>query len=488
MNTNEQISRSLCYLITLLVEGKEEKMLQDYKKVLQYLKRLNSYVISHYGTTLDKIEYVRSSLDTIAKDFRKSCDDITKLDVDITRTMNEMTEDDILNFFLCFNSTQYGNLLLLKYDEIKYWNNYWLQHNSFEAYEGLLSEMRSIVVDISNFKVVSLPFYKFRNINESEMYSEKNIMNRLMRGNVIEYANKLDGSFIQITFLNKNYSFYPYEHLLTSSGNIKNTELIKEAREWYESNLNYKYFVESFKEYTIIFEWISMNDRHVVEYSLDDCGLWLIGMRHKVTGELISYTELINLAEQYGLRHTEIYSGTYDDIKKTLYEYKSNEKEGYVLNIDGFLVKLKCLDYCNMVGLIKTVSSPNTVIESINNKTFDDLKSRIPDEYRNRLNNTANRVFYYLELIDSTVNKLLYYIFNQNLSIKEVDRWMNQLPRILKGYIKRQYFNRKKGITDDVINYLKANGLNNSNCITMTELEKRITFLESFNVEDYLIH
>lgn len=467
-------------------------MLKDYMNVIEYIKKLDICISKIYGKGLYELDYngSSSSLERVIKDIKINNKerDINTFDIDISRSLNYMTYDDILNFLLCTKSSQYGTFVLIRYSEIGIWNNTWMKAAPFDAYNGLLREMRSIVIDLFTYEIISLPFYKFMNINENKDYLESEIMNRLMASKLVEYADKIDGSFIQITSLNKRYSFYPYSDLLTSSKNLKDTLIVNDARKWYEEHTNYKYFVNAYKEYTILFEWISFDDRHIVNYTKEDCGLWVIGMRHKVTGELVSYNMVVSLAEKFGLKHTEVVYGTYEEIKHSLSKYKSNEKEGYVLNIDGFLVKLKCQSYLNMVGLIKEKTSSNAVIKSIDENTFDELLLQLPDEYRLRISEMADKVYNYLDLMDLNLNLCLEYLRNKHLEINDINQWFNSIPQVLRGALKKQYFSELKGKPIEARKtYLKVAGIANSSCITLKEIENRLEKLNKININDYFI-
>lgn len=495
-------------------------MLQEYKKVLAFLERLEDYSRRKYGKRLNDIEIngVRSCLDVILydSDYYKDCEECKKEllmdrskennnieyvkayykkrieNVELSRSIMEMSDYDLMNLINCIKVSQLVNLILIRYDDERIYNNKLLSGCVFDIYEGVLRECRSIVIDIDKFKVVSLPFYKFMNLNESEDYAESTVLDRLKRANKVEYTNKLDGSFIQITTIDSNIKrFYEYPELLASSQNILETELIKDARKWYECNTNYKLLVRSYPEYTLMFEWISLKDKHVVKYESKDCGLYLIGMRHKKSGRLLSYNEVVEIAEKYSVWHTDIYDMTYEKMRESLYEFKASEKEGYVVNIDGFLVKMKCVDYLNMVRIIKEYGHENAVIKAVSDKRIDEVLMEIPKEYHDRTRITANRLYAYIERIDKDVDDLVEYAIDkknkEGLGIEEIAEWIKTLPKILRGTIKKKFFNKIKGIVDEnEVDYLRNNHTKMlNNYINMAELERREKLLTGINVNDY---
>lgn len=489
-------------------------VLKDYNKVLKFLLKLNDYSLRTYNLNLYEIDinkydcksvleflYDRSDYDKKFRLYKKevaevlyknSESDISYLipkyfpDIDLSRKIKDMSDDDLFNLINLTYSNQYGDFLIIRYNEIKIFNNKIVGRQSYSCYDKVLREMRSIVVDIRNFKVVSLPFYKFMNIGESVEYTLPSILNRLSTANLVEYADKADGSFIQATCIDKNlYSFYPYDTLLSTSKNVRNTEIYKAARTWYEANLNYKNLVYAYPEWTVMFEWISLEDRHIVVYNKSQCGLYLIGMRHKETGVIKPYYELQQIANNFNVRVVDTYSGTFDEIRDSLSLYKSNEKEGYVMNIDGFLVKLKCTDYLDMVSLLKSEASPNTVIRAISNNSVDDLLSRLPDGHRERALWYADEVYEYLDLMNKIVDGIVSYLFSLNLPLSEVGKWCNKVPKMYRGSVKNIYFTMcNKGYKPD-INYLTVSPTKGTQgFISMTELRRRVKLLKSFDMNN----
>lgn len=481
-------------------------MLKDYEKVLAFIKKLDDYSIRKYNEHLDKIGVDKLILESDylveynkckeALMTDKNNDNIEYVrdyynehinDIDQTRKIIDMSDNDLMNLINCVRCAQSDDFLIIRYDEIKIFNNKLIKGNVFNIYEGLLRECRSIVLDINRCKVVSLPFYKFMNMNESEDYNEKNILDRLTKASIVEYTNKIDGSFIQITKLNSEYDFYKYPELVASSRNIDETEIVRGAREWYENNPEYKLLVRSYPEYTLMFEWVSLKDKHVVKYESKDCGLYLIGMRHKETGVLLNYKEVIKIAEEYRVRHTEIYDISYKEMRESLNEFKASEKEGYVVNIDGFLVKMKCKDYLNMVNIIREYGHENAVIRAVSDNKVDEVLMLIPKEYHDRTNKTVDMLYDYIGRIDKIVKDLSEYaIANKDKNMGDINKWLKKLPKLVRGTVKREFFNYIRGISGDEIDYLRNNHIRmGNNYINMAELTRREKALRNINIADY---
>lgn len=481
-------------------------MITDYRKVIEFIRKLNNYSLRKYNKALVEVDIDKLFLESdylveynqckealatdcnngefvYARDYYNS----NISDIDKTRKVEDMSDNDLMNLVNCIRYSQVGDLLILRYDEVKIFNNKVVKRNSFEIYDGILRECRSIVLDIVKFEVVSLPFYKFMNMNESEEYSEKSILNRLAKASTVEYTDKLDGSFIQITKLERNYPFYKYTDLLASSRNIENTEIVREAREWYEGHRDYKRLVEEYSDYTLMFEWVSLNDKHVVKYDLKDCGLYLIGMRHKETGDLLNYKEVIRIAEEYKVWHTKYYDITYDKMKESLSTFKASEKEGYVINIDGFLVKMKCSDYLGMVNILKEYGHENVVIKAVSDNKIDEVLLVLPEEYHERTRRTVDSIYEYIAKMDKTVKEISEYALeHQDTDIKIMSAWFNRLPKLVRGTVKRRYFNSIRNIPGDEVDYLRTNHIKMvDNYINLAELTKRQKVLDSINVDNY---
>lgn len=490
-------------------------MLKDYEKVLMVLERINNYTIKKYNKALyeiDKDKY-RSVLDRLfyesdyINDYNtcklrllENYGDSKRIDeqvrkfykenmngIDTSNTIENMSDNDLMNYINCTKTAQLENLLIIRYDEVRIYNNKAIGRNVYDIYEGVLRECRSIVIDIREFKIVSLPFYKFMSIDECEEYSRSNILKRLNNAKIIEYSDKIDGSFIQITKLKEKYSYYEYNELLTSSKNIIDGEVVDDARKWYDNHINYRELINEYPDYTVIFEWVSMNDKHIVKYEKEDCGLWLIGMRHKESGKLLNYHEVVEIANRFQVKHTEIYDINYNLANESLSKFKCSEKEGYVINIDGFLVKMKCSDYLDMVNILKENGHENAVIRAVSDNRIDELMMVLPDAYHSRVNETLDIIYDFIEKTSTLVTDLSQYaISNKDVDVEVMNKWLKGLPKVVRGTVKKLYYNNIKGFKNPDIDYLRGNHFRlENNYINMAELNKRKKIIDSLDINKY---
>lgn len=293
---------------------------------------------------------------------------------------------------------QYGKLLLIRYANYSKINEgmdditsdeFWNKHN------GLYRECRSIVIDIDLEEVVILPFKKFRNLNEGEENSIDKVRDRLERAKSIEFSDKLDGSMICATMYNGKIVMSSSQSLDTAK-----SWRLSDAMKMFFSNPGYKKMVKDHNRLpwdrtTFIFEYISLKDAHVVKYKKEQEGLYLIGIRDNITGEQCNYKSVIEIANRYDIPSTKTFDKTLDEVLEECKILKSNEKEGFVLMIDDYMVKIKCDNYVQIHKLLDKVSYVNTIIKHIADDKLDDLMAKCPDIYRNKIVHIVNMLLYY---------------------------------------------------------------------------------------------
>lgn len=335
----------------------------------------------------------------------------------------------------------------------------------WDLYDNIYRECRSIVIDVKNEKIAILPFDKFFNLNEKEETSIELVRERINNAKSVEISDKLDGSLQALRYYNNDY-------IMCGSQAIdpENSWRLSDGYKLLTDNI--KKLAKDYSDYTLIFEFITKEDAHVVVYSEKDYGLHLIGMRNHENGEILTYKEVIKLANEYNILTTVLFDRTLDDIINSLDEKKSNEKEGFVLNIDSFQVKIKYNDYLAMHNILSAISSINLIIKHIGDNTFDDMISKIPDAYKNRVLEVAKKVYKYNNVMKCNV---LYWAealdFYEYTNLKDKMIYITDyVPKEFQGYV-REY--AKTGKIAD--NYVKKK---NGGYKKMYEIEETIKFYE----------
>lgn len=123
-----------------------------------------------------------------------------------------------------------------------------------------------------------------------------------------------------------------------------------------------------------------------------------------VTGIELSYSETKKLTYGYNIPMVNIETITFNEMISLVSREKATNKEGWVLNIDGYRVKVKCDDYINLAKVLDTYSNKNEIIKIIAQDSLDDLIAKIPEPPRPRLMNYVSCVLSVKDKLESEVN------------------------------------------------------------------------------------
>lgn len=369
-------------------------------------------------------------------------EDVMNRTSDMNCTFKERIEslnDETYNkMFEPIQFLQKGSLVLFRYgnysDVFSGESEFGASYTQFWGmYDGIYRTMRSIVINVDTLDIVTYPFDKFFNMNEMEETNVNIIRERIKNGKSIEISDKLDGSMASVRYYNG-------EIFATGSKSIirEQSWRLDDIYNMIESNSNIKQMIMDYPNYTFIFESITKSDAHVVIYEDKDLGLHLIGARNMDTFEMLSYKEIVELANRYNVLTTTIFDKTFDEVLNSLDDKKSNEKEGFVLNIDGFYVKIKYNDYVLMHGILSNISSINLVIRNYADETLDDLLSKIPTAYRNRVMVIVNLLNKYVQQMESRIN--FWYDKVKDMCIKDAAIFLsNECDKKIFGYVLAKY-------------------------------------------------
>ena len=361
---------------------------------------------------------------------------------------------------------QNGTLILLRYgnytsnkqgeEEINIFDE-----NFFELYDGFYKECRSVVIDVEAEVIVLCPFKKFRNLNECEETSLTNVREKILKAKRVEISEKIDGSM-------QTASSYKGQIIMAGAQAVDpaNSWRLQDGYQMILSNKNYVKMIKNNPNWTFIFEYVSLKDAHVVKYTKEQEGMYLIGIRDKITGKQYSYQEVIDIAQFYLVEKTiQIYLQSLDEVLSELDKYKSNEREGVVLYIDGFQVKIKYNDYVQIHRILSIVSSSNLIIEHIADNKYDDLISKVPEAYRLRINKIKDVICNYINEMEEKVNNYLKEANDNSNNKKEFMIYVDKnVPLRYKGYVKNKYLGKpysylKSQLSSDTPHYYNLSEL-----------------------------
>lgn len=318
--------------------------------------------------------------------------------------IHQLNKDEYNHFVNCVKITQndemFPSIALIKYSLIGK-----EQPDLYENPNSIYRELRSLVIDIKNENIVLCPFKKFFNVNEIPETSMENVINNIKCAKTVEISNKLDGSMQQARWYNNQF-FY------TGSSAIdpKESQQLKDGLDIFNSSVNHQNMVKENPNLTFIFEYISPNNLIVVKYN--ETKLCLIGIRDVYTGRQFTYNEMVEYANKYNVPHTEVENRTFNEVINSIDNYHAEEKEGWVLYVDGNMYKMKCNEYREVHRILSFVSAPNIIMKSIADDYFDDIISKVPEAYRENIRKVADIVYKYVR--DTQ---------------KAIDEWYEKMPK-----------------------------------------------------------
>ena len=425
-----------------------------HEKVPLFLKKLGELYSSACGESLlTAASYCQKHsggfLNHVMERLHKALPPSAFEDPDPSRKITNMTAADLELFCRYVFTSLSRTYLLLHYSEKAQYGPILPGSDltPWEAYEKLLVQCRSCVLDLSDYGYVLLPFPKFRNLGETAEYSMEEVAARYQRCASPEFTEKLDGSFIQARFIGDPDSLQGI--LMSSSGSLfpENTFQLRDAKAHLISHENLVRMVKENPALTFLFEWIDRADAHVVHYEKERWGLNLIGARDTVSpsGRILSHRELEELAASYQVPCSKRYDFTLTQALAYLKTIPGSDLEGVVLNLDGFLVKCKGQDYLELVTQIRQGLSFESIVKAVVENTTDDLRSLVPEgsEYRSRLEKQIQIILLFEEEYENRVREAFATI-PEGLSRPEAMKRIEglSLPSDMKAQVRNLYLGR----------------------------------------------
>lgn len=220
---------------------------------------------------------------------------------------------------------------------------YNLYADSFTSYnrspEGLswtlpyMLDFRGLVVDTDTYRVVARPYPKFFNLNENALskWPDEYVS--------LDVSDKLDGSLV--IYVNDDY----HGEVFASSGSTCSTHA-RDFKRWFDKNqplAKRLKMQELGKTWTLNLEYTAPDNQIVVKY--DDERMTLHGAINTETGEVATYEELIEFANEIGVDIVKRHSlQTLSEIQTWLSSHNQEDIEGLVLTFtheDGSVTRLK---------------------------------------------------------------------------------------------------------------------------------------------------
>lgn len=302
----------------------------------------------------------------------------------------------------------YQNGLLLKQThpnlDLTIWN-YSPRVQYERLWDDITIQCRGLVTN-SQGKIIARPFKKFFNYEE---HKPEDIPNE----EFVVYE-KLDGS-LGILFNYKDEWILATRGSFTSPQAIKGKEILDrhDISAWRKDN-------------TYLFEIIYPENRIVVDYGNEE-KLVVIGGIHTETGEEIPDSSLF-WTQDSGFEVVTTYKtwgGGYNLLKEEI----SKDKEGYVIRFkNGFRMKIKGEEYKRLHKILTNISNRDIWEYLKENKSFDEVLDKVPDEFYNWVRETARDLTIRFENIDNDYNDIFNSIFSLTESKKDFAEKAKRYP------------------------------------------------------------
>lgn len=236
-------------------------------------------------------------------------------------------------------------------------------------------ECRGITFD-SEGKLICRKYHKFFNIGEKEE-TQLNKINLYEPHIVLE---KLDGSLISAQPT-------PDGFVLVTKAGI--TDIAEQAEAFISDKSHYSTFISKCiqKGTTPLFEWVSRQNRIVIDYPEDQ--LILTGLRYNDTGKYVDYEIMKQYAEARSIPVVKAVDGlavqNIELFVKQVREWDDGEEGVVVRFSSGHMVKIKCADYVLRHKSKDSISQEKNVLQTILQDAVDDLMPLLTPEDAERI-------------------------------------------------------------------------------------------------------
>lgn len=275
------------------------------------------------------------------------------------------------------NYVKMGNDTFPAFETESYPYDAWEQHtiDQWNIRAAMRREGRGIAFNTATGEIVSRPFHKFFNVGEREDMD----ISILNFGAAHTVQDKVDGSMVRPI---------PTEFGIRWSTKMGITDTAMLAETWLVGHPEYYTLAEHFMQdgYTPIFEYVSPENRIVVDYGRRD--MILLAIRHNVTGEYMEPSELADVGHGFRIPVVTVYDPVDGDPTMYLSAVKASDAldEGIVIQWhNGHRAKVKTETY-NILHKVKEASrTERTLIQAIWDGKVDDLLPLLPEEDRARV-------------------------------------------------------------------------------------------------------
>ena len=223
-----------------------------------------------------------------------------------------------------YTTGEFEGLSVLKYSKKVFYNNLWNK-------DKRLLDCRGMVVD-SEDNIIVWPFTKVFNLYENNT--------KVDRDKIVIAPRKINGFMCAV-------SVYNGKPIYSTTGSL-DSEFAKMAKFMIEDQMIPEFEFE--ENFTCIFEICHPEDPHIIR---EDIGVYLIGIRDNISGEMLSEKSLDSSAEVGGFYRPEVQIAQFDYIYQLS---KSCKHEGFMIidhQTGETLCKLKSNHYLSKKAIMR---------------------------------------------------------------------------------------------------------------------------------------
>lgn len=231
---------------------------------------------------------------------------MSKSKAQLLNTLNSLEHDKLVQ-----HKTNDNGLSIYKYTRRVFYDGLW--HES-----KLLLHARGLVLDPSG-KIVQNPFVKVFNYGENDTGAD------ISDDFKVEAVEKVNGFLGCVT----KHPFKKNELLVTTTGSF-NSDFVGYILDFIDESVKQKllsYFEKNNE--TLMFEVVHPKDPHIIPYSEEEQGLYLIGARKKrLDSILTSESDLDKMAEEMNFRRPNRFVSTLGKLREDI---KNVKHEGFLI-------------------------------------------------------------------------------------------------------------------------------------------------------------
>ena len=243
-------------------------------------------------------------------------------------------------------------------------------------------------------KIISRPFQKFFNLGErSDMAYELNYMS----------VEKLDGSMIRPIHVGGDIRWG------TKAGI---TDVALQAEAWVAGQRHYYDFVEKYKEFTPLFEFVSPDNKIVLEYP--DTNLVLLALRHNTTGEYVPRFTLEGITNLHKIPLVRLSRYLPANVAGL------EGEEGIVLYYpSGHMLKVKSEWYVRLHTAKELIDNPRRLTKMILNNELDDVLPQLDPLDQDRIKDYESSLGKALKDLGDTLD-VMFEVMQQTYATKKL--------------------------------------------------------------------